>query len=252
MSDKRPAGMGGLGALMNKKAKMDKNLAAQAAAGAGVPSNPYLSQPVVPENEMAKFLHQVRQAALQYLPTEFKNKPVTKPFCEVEARLGVLKVPHALPDRRVTSTGAKTFKGKPAHAFDCSRHNCSMLSGVSRSQFVKQTTASEVSPLTQALGVTTSDKLKRDLVETELVETVYTGYSNDGRVCFDGEHPSAKHSVGKMESKEKLLTRDLTIPAANFDFRISLSSEKIMNNAVPEPPAGWKSKRVKRRRSYTQ
>jgi len=261
MSGKRPGGAGGIGAIMSKKSKMDGKMAAHASANAGVPSNPYLAHPVVPEIELQKFLTQVRQAARRYLPNELHSKAVTTPFCEVEARLGILKVPHAVPDRRVTSTGAKTFRGKPAHAFDCSSKNCSMLSGVSRSQFVKQTTASEVSPLTQALGVTTPDKLKRDLVETELVETVYTGYANDGRVCFDGEHPpltngvittAAAASVGKMESKEKLMTRDLTIPAANFDLRISLSSEKIMNNAVPEPPMGWKSKRVKRRRSYTR
>ena len=200
----------------------------------------------------------MRNAARRYLPAEQRDKPITTPFCEVEARLGILKVPHAVPDRRVTSTGAKTFKGQHVHAFDCSRHNCGMLAGVSRSHFVKCGTSSgisEVSALTKALNVTNAEQLKHgDLVETELVETVYTGYAHDARVCFPGEHPAPRGRTasvaGQMESKEKLMVRDLTLPAANFDLRVSLASEKIMNSVVHEPPPGWKSKRIKRRRSY--
>lgn len=243
--------------LQAKKAKMDQSVADNRSAtvsDSAARTNPYLSQPVQPEMALQIFLTQVRNAARRYLPAEQQNKLLTVPFCEVEARLGVLKVNHASPERRVTSTGAKTVNGKPARAFDCSNNQCSMLSGVSRSQFVRNTAAgiSEVSPLSQALNVTKPDELKKDLIETEIIETVYTGYANDGRVCFDGEHPGATPVTGKLESKEKLVTQDLTIPAANFDLRVSLSSEKIMDNAVQEPPPGWKSKRVKRRRSYSR
>lgn len=246
-----------------KKAKLDQSVAASGGGGGGggaasahhTSSNPYLSQPVQPEAALRIFLTQIRSAARKYLPAEQQEQPVARPFCEVEARLGILKVNHACPDRRVTSTGAKAVNGKPARAFDCSRQPCSMLSGVSRSQFVRTTGAgiSEVSPLSRALGVTQAEALKKDLIELETVETVYTGYANDGRVCFAGEHPGPTvPTPGVMESKEKLVTQDLTIPAANFDLRVSLSSEKIMDRAVSTPPVGWKSKRVKRRRSYTR
>jgi mRNA capping enzyme, catalytic domain/mRNA capping enzyme, beta chain/mRNA capping enzyme, C-terminal domain len=239
--------------LQAKKAKMDQQIASTTTSG-GTRTNPYLSQPVQPEAALQIFLTQVRNAARRYLPVEQRDREVTRPFCEVEARLGILKVNHASPERRVTSSGAKMVNGKPARTFDCSGQKCSMLSGVSRSQFVRSTAAgmSEVSALSQALGVTTADRLKHELVETEMIETVYTGYANNGRVCFLGEHPSATAAVGKMESKEKLMGQDLTVPAANFDLRVSLSSEKIMDPAIQEPPPGWKSKRVKRRRSYTR
>jgi hypothetical protein len=160
---------------------------------------------VQPETALQIFLTQVRNAARKYLPAEQRNRggggDVQTPFCEVEARLGILKVNHATPDRRVTSTGAKTTANGTAavRAFDCTRHQCNLVSGVGRSQFVRTTAAgvSEVSALTQALGVTQA-------IETEWIETVYTGYANDGRVCFPGEHPGNAPTLGKMESKEKL------------------------------------------------
>ena len=46
---------------------------------------------------------------------------------------------------------------------------------------------------------------------------------------------------------------DLTLPAAPYDLRVTLSSENIMDPSVRnEPPPGWTSRRVKRRRSYTR
>ena len=119
---------------------------------------------------------------------------------------------------------------------------------------------SEVGPISQALGVTDpkadASKLKHDLVEHEYVETVYTGYAQDSRVCYDGYHPAppgAPTVYGKMEYKDKLSNMDLTIPAANYDMRISLAAEKVLDARVPpDPPAGWTQKRVKRRRSYSR
>jgi hypothetical protein len=134
-----------------------------------------------------------------------------------------------------------------------------MTSGVSRSHFLQWTTGatSEVSPISLALNVKQESHLKRDIVETELLETVYGGYLQDKRVVFSGEHPPSSSTtvpvIGTMESKEKLAVMDLTIPAAPYDLRISLASEKATDrNVVGEPPPGWKMKRVKRRRSYTR
>jgi mRNA capping enzyme, catalytic domain/mRNA capping enzyme, beta chain len=259
--------------IQAKKAKLDATMASQPPTSAGFhhsgagggnsgtvisqQQNPYLAQPVQPELAIQSFLMQVRNVARRYLPPsssdQQQSRATTVPFCEVEARLGVLKVNHTAPERRVTSSGAKSVHGKAAKAFDCSNQQCSMLSGVSRTQYIRTTGSgiSEVSPLSLALGVSKTDALKRDLIETERIETVYTGYANHGRVCFDGDHPSSSaQGLGKMESKQKLLSVDMTIPAANFDLRVSLSTEKPINDAITEPPAGWKSKRIKRRRSY--
>lgn len=124
-----------------------------------------------------------------------------------------------------------------------------------------------MSSLSQALGVTSPNvdahKIKQDLVEIEYVETVYTGYANDRRVCYQGMHPppptkpgsssSDKPMYGKMEYKDKLANMDLTIPAAHYDMRVTLAAEKVLDPHVPEqPPPGWTMKRIKRRRSYTR
>lgn len=45
---------------------------------------------------------------------------------------------------------------------------------------------------------------------------------------------------------------DLTVPAAFYDLRIQLASEKVVDKNVREPPTGWTQKRVKRRRSYSR
>ena len=97
--------------------------------------------------------------------------------------------------------------------------------------------------------------LKRDLIESETIETVYMGHSNNGRACVAGGHSGTTRvpvTTGKMEAKEKLATLYLAIPAANFDLRLSLSSEKIWDNAVQEPRVGWNSERVKRRSPYSR
>lgn len=46
---------------------------------------------------------------------------------------------------------------------------------------------------------------------------------------------------------------DLTIPAAHYDLRVQLASEKVTDARVPTPPPqGWTQQRLKRRRSYTR
>lgn len=259
--------------LNAKKAKLDNSVASSGGGNRGnhantnsveMKQNQYLQKPVLqPEKMIQQFLMNARTEARNYIPAELRqsNKPITKPYCEVEARLGIMKVLHSLPGRRIASTGPKKSGTTIIPAFDCTNLPTSMVSGVSRGTYVKTTSGgiSEVSPISHALGCTLYEKLKLDLMEQEMVETVYTGYPNEGRCCFPGEHDhtangsSRAPAVGKMESKQKLCTFDVTIPAANYDVRINLSSEKIMDPMVRgQPPAGWKSKRIKRRRSYSR
>lgn len=237
--------------LLKKKRALDNHVATTTTASTGrnKPKNPYISNPVQPEASLQKFLfHTARTTARDYLPPELRDKPIARGSFEIEARLGVLKV----ADRRVTSSGAKLFQGRPALAFDCTPLRSGMLSGVSRHQFLQNAGGGimEASPISRALGVKNNEDPKSCIVEDEMKETVYTGYSNDSRLCFDGEHPSPNAGLGKMETKKKLSTLDLTIPAAKYDLRVAVASEKVLDNAVTEPPMGWKSKRVKRRRSY--
>lgn len=246
---------GGLGSLLSKKAKEDKRSATGAAARPVQPRNPYLSRPVNPEQALFIFLGQVRNAALSHIP-KGKSLPIKEPFCEVEARIGILKAPFGINDRRVCSSGPKQINGKTAKAFQCSdiEPRCQFESGITRSHNVHWTQAglSEVSPLSQALAVGKDDThVRRDLQEVDFVETVYGGYPHDRRVCFPGVHPSDKPTVGKMENKERLLHMDLSIPAAPYDIRIQLATEKVVDHNIPDtPPPGWTTKRIKRRRSY--
>ena len=248
-----------MGGLMEKKAKTDEKMAA------GNPmrqqpgsNNPFLSKPVQPEKVIAIFLTQARNSARKYMPKETKF-PITTPFCEVEARLGILRVNH----KRVTPGGVKRVQNTIVHAFDCTNlpQQANMESGISRSHYVHWTQAglSEPSPISNALGCRqTNDPkeaiaaIKRDLVETEYIETVFTGYPEDRRVSFPGlVHPHSRPSKpGQMEFKEKLQQFDLTLPAAKYDFRISLASEKVVDRHVTAIPPGWSMQRIKRRRSY--
>ena len=256
--------------IQAKKAKLDamannsRSSSSTGTAAAANHSNPFLAQPVQPEVAIQIYLMQFRHSARRYYyassgsDSSSSHSKITTPFCEIEVRLGLLKVHHAVPERRVTSSGAKHPHYK---AYDCSNKSCHMESGVNRTHYIRTTSVgiSEISSISHALNVNKLETLKRDIIEKEMIETVYTGYPNAGRVCFDGEHPatsttssSTHHKIGKLESKEKLMTQDLTIPAANFDVRISLSSEKLLDNTtiIDVPPNGWKSKRIKRRRSY--
>eukprot|EP00523_Entomoneis_sp_CCMP467_P003412 CAMPEP_0168754544 /NCGR_PEP_ID=MMETSP0724-20121128/19560_1 /TAXON_ID=265536 /ORGANISM="Amphiprora sp., Strain CCMP467" /LENGTH=750 /DNA_ID=CAMNT_0008803035 /DNA_START=50 /DNA_END=2302 /DNA_ORIENTATION=- len=246
-------------ALANKKRKLEQSVESQRPAG-GVQrnvQNKYLSNPVAPDKALTMFIVQARNSARNYLPKSQRSFPITKSFCEIEARLGVLGVPHSTPMRRVTSSGAKTAPGTNtvAPAFECSsvQPRGVMDAGVSRSHFFKWTSDGNHSAvLRQAFGIKAPNER---LQEEEKIETVYSGYPNGARVCFATDHdPTKRHEIiGQMESKEKLATMDLTLPAAPYDLRVTLSSENIMNPAVSnQPPDGWTSRRIKRRRSYTR
>ena len=258
---KRPGGLN-ISGLMAKKSKLDEKTAANAKSnGHGAPSgglkNPYLSKPINPEMTLQMLLTQFRNTARKYNGGN-NNKPYTKPFCEIEVRIGILKV----HNRRVTSSGIKRLQGKVVQAFDGAAppggiEPPSMVSGISRSNYVGWTQAglSEASPLSSALGVVTKNnkEIKQNLVEHEYVETVFAGYQGDRRVSFpglvDAEHPVIT-KPGQMEYKEKLVQRDLIVPAAKYDLRIGLATEKIVDPNVTTIPPGWTLHRVKRRRSY--
>lgn len=257
---KRP---GGLGSLISKRAKLDKVSASTGGGGGGGGGsgrgrNPYLSHPILPDRSLQGFLMKCRTAALNFLPKEQRKLPIKVPFCEVEARLGILKVPGSL--RRVVSTGAKSVR-KPdgtmavAPAFDCTQvePRCAMESGVSRRHSTQWTGTgiSECNAITSALLVNKPEELKqRPIEEKQMTETVYIGYADDRRICFPGLHPEQQAEPGKMETKSKLVTLDMTLPAAPYDVRVTLSSEKIFDKNLQEPLSGWKSKRIKRRWSY--
>lgn len=258
---KRPAGVN-LGSLMNKKSKFDEKTAQpKSASNSSKLKNPFLAKPIQPEKTLQIYLTQVRNAARKYNPNK---PPYSRPFCEVEARIGILKV----NNRRVTSSGPKRIQNAVVQAFDCTSlpQIPSMESGVSRSHYVHWTQVglSEVSPLSAALGVMPKPNMpnkdavgmiKRDLVEKEMVETVFAGYPKDRRVAFPGVVPfTGLHSqnVGQMEYKEKLVQMDWTVPAAKYDLRISLASEKVVDPALTSVPPGWSIHRVKRRRSYSR
>lgn len=255
---KRPGSIN-LGGLMAKKSKLDEKTAVKSTEGSGnALKNPYLQKPVHPEKTIQILLTQFRNSARNYY--SHKPKPYTSPFCEVEARIGILKV----HNRRVTSSGPKRIHGQVVKAFDGASpprvEAPSMVSGISRSHYVNWTLAglSEASPLSSALGVLSQNtkEIKQNLHETEYTETVFAGYQGDRRVSFPGyvdvEHPSSVPvpKAGQMEYKEKLDQRDLILPAAKYDLRIGLASEKIVDPNVTHIPAGWSLHRVKRRRSY--
>jgi hypothetical protein len=145
--------------------------------------------------------------------------------------------------------------------------------GITRAHFTKWTSSglSEPSPISLAYGccMTTSTAnaqqhqqqpldeialIKKDLNETETIQTVYGGYSQNRRVCFSGHHPSSASSSSKgvMESKVKLQTMDIAIPSAPYDLRITLSTEDKVEENLVVPPPNYLSKRLKRRRSYNR
>lgn len=272
MSGKRPGGS--LAGLMSKQAKTDKKSAAGRAQAMQQQQqqkqkNPYLNRPANPEESLKIFLVQARNAARRNVPGG--QFPVTEPFCEIEARIGILKAPFGLHDMRLTSSGPKVvmLNGKEgvANAFVVSMGDAGtggaprphFEGGITRSHYTHWTMAgvSEASPVSAAFGVRAvsgGSEIRRDVVETEMVETVYAGYPGDNRLCFPGDHhpgqnPSAR---GKMEHKAKLTTMDIALPAAPYDLRVTLATERAVDKDVRDTPQGWRTKRLKRRRSYTR
>lgn len=134
---------GSFGDLLKKKRKTVEQTSAANAAQANshaAHKNRYLSTPIQPEKALAIFLTQARHAARRFLPKEATTYPVTKPFCEIEARFGILKLPFGQRDRRVTSSGPKLHHGTVVKAFHCHQEPApAMESGVSRTHFTTWT-----------------------------------------------------------------------------------------------------------------
>ena len=86
---------------------------------------------------LATWLIEARNSARKFLPKETTSYPITKPFCEIEARLGILKQPYG-GNQRVTSSGPKPFNGTTVETYHC-RQEAAMESGVSRTHFVAWT-----------------------------------------------------------------------------------------------------------------
>lgn len=245
-----------LGDIIAKKAKEDERHGQDRATRSAAPANPYLTRPAIPEQALYAFLTQAIQTAKKNLPRGM-SLPAKEPFCEIEARFGILKAPYGSHDRRVASSGPKHINGRTFSAFKCDdiEPRCTFESGITRSHNVRWTQAglSEISPISHALGVKEEARIKQEISEHEYVETVYGGYPSDKRVVFPGIHPSLQESkAGKMEHKERLDVIDLAIPAAPYDVRIQLATEKVVDSNLKIPPVGWTSKRVKRRRSYAR
>ena len=262
MSAKRPGGA--LGGLLGKKSKLDAKTATTSNGGGNslANKNPFLSSPISkPANALQVYLMEARSSARKYYA--HKKPPYTEPFCEIEARIGML---HFNNIRRVTPSGVKRIQGKVIPAFDTSKQRASFASGISRSHYVHWTLAglSEVTPLSAALGIVikphTPNKeairqIKHEIEEIEMIETVFAGYPKERRVSVPGvmqpnETTIPQGKYGQMEYKEKLVQRDWTIPAAKYDFRIGLASEKVVDPSIKTIPPGWTTHRIKRRRSY--
>jgi len=242
-------------------------------------SNPFLKFPCDPEYAIANFLIQARAEGMKVLK-KCRETGTTPPALEVEARIGSIRSPFGATDMRVMSSGAKKVQvggGKNGDerivkAFHCSASNipsaAPFVAGVSKSHFLRWTSSglSEPSTISNSFAITTgnrrvtSQQLKHEIVEEELVETVFAGYENGFRICYPGEESTWKRNhaqtVGKMEFKTRLSVMDLCLPAALYDLRLMLALEKVEANghnggSIPfPPPNGWTTKRLKRRKTY--
>jgi len=199
--------------------------------------------------------------------------PLRKPFFEIEARIGVIKSPYGHKDMRVLSSGPKriatrTGSNAVVNAFIANDTSQPMgthfQGGITRSDFTHWTGGglSEPSPISLAFGVKVPSSgggvspaaaIKKELAEVESVETVYGGYADNNRVCFPGDHSGhSRESRGKLEKKERVYLMDLAVPSAKYDLRVQIATEEAVEEGLREVPAGYRSKRLKRRRSYTR
>jgi len=223
-------------------------------------NNKFLSEPVMDmKSSLGEFLHDVRKYAISQEGSQ---------HFEVEARVGVL---HVGP-RRVTSSGAKSdpTSGQIIPAFVCPLiPTITLESGVSRRYYKQRAEAGLVSDsaIALALGVSSSShggassssssKVKSLIEETRYIETNFA-YSNNKRLVLDGHYDAhlrpgtSLNPPGRWESKTKIMHKDYIVPAANYDVRVSLASEKTTDDQVSNLPTSAKliNHRVKDRASY--
>jgi len=152
MSEKRPGDFS-MADRQARKAKLEKSVAANTPSSAPVhrPTDTSVASGLT-RGRPARLFKQgpERGAALRTSPpnSEAKRSP-PHPFAK--SRPGcwaclLAKVPHlfdgARAPRHCDGSQKPCVRDTACHAFDCSPHQCSMLSGVSRSQFVKKMTCS--------------------------------------------------------------------------------------------------------------
>ena len=263
--------------LLSKKVRENERTAADqpssVSSSSATRSNPFLKRPDNPEALIYKFLIQSRADARKNAPQG--KLPATRPYVEIEARIGIIRSPYGLRDMRVASGGAKRVPARGggtavATAFCVTAGDedvgggtrPTFEGGITRTHFANWTSSglSEPSPITEAFHVrgTKSQDIREELVEVESVETVYGGYDDDNRVAFPGLHRVKDGAVthagrmGRMERKAKITGMDVALTTAPYDLRLQLATERILDNAVREPPRGWSTKRIKRRRSYSR
>jgi mRNA capping enzyme, beta chain len=246
-----PIAAAGSALAMNRPASTESGAAAPAAPpNSSSPDNPlYLSNPInSPAQAIQEFLLQVRAEIPKLLPPGV-TWPLDAHCFELECRLGVLTVPKS--HRRVISGP----HGRPGIlAFACNSA-AQLVSGVSKPDF-DQTIGESNPVIAHALGCepgSDSAVINGHVSVVERIETVYSGYRKNERLVYQGLHPAPDGSpllLGVLEKKKKLRTFDFCVPNASYDVRVALSLEQVLN-ASSEFVDGWKTRRVKRRRSYS-
>lgn len=225
----------------------------------------FLSEPVIDiTSSISQFLNDIRNYAVGQ-----QSQGTTQHF-EVEARIGVL---HTGPTR-VTSSGAKTdhSTGRIIPAFVCPMiPTVAMKSGVSRRHYKQRAEAGLVSDSAIALALcvprgsssgstnTSGSKSSSTVSAIEVTRYVETNvaYSNNKRLVLEGHFDvhlrpgSPLDPPGKWESKTRIMNKDYIIPAASYDLRVSLASEKTTDQ-VSNLPSSLEpiNHRVKDRASY--
>jgi hypothetical protein len=123
------------------------------------------------------------------------------------------------------------------------------IAGVSHEHYVKTTGdgLSFFSPITSSLGVAAAPPTTpSSLVQSsQLTEAVFYSPDAQQRYIQSSVHPP------RFEAKQRILTKDIAVPASSYDFRLTLSTESPMP-AAPTPPKGMLLQREKSRKSYVR
>lgn len=163
---------------------------------------------------------------------------------------------------RVTSSGTKKIIGPNGkvgifHGFLCNTIDglprIPFIGGITKSHYIHWTGSglSEHSPISSSLGLqptSAARDIKQKIEEVDYVEIVYSYENPHKRICYVNNS-----KIGRAEKKERQSVIDIALPSAEYDMRVSLNTETIIEEKVAyPPPPGYTSKRMKRRRRYTR